>query len=684
MMLVLLMASSTLAAEETNSSLWGGLTKLCPWDPAALNLVENSSFEERDAAGRIASWKIPLGALLPTQDESRTGKTSLLLKDSNKVRWTPAALQSLELAPGWYDLSGWVKALEAGGNNPGAGGRIEVRGSHTNAATPVVLGTTDWQKVEHEKFLSPGGPVEVRLTGYRKPVGSLFFDDVELKRLIPPLVEGFLLYPNYRGMLFPDRRQTIRMAVRVRPNEVGLRSADLRVELSVMPEEGDEPALENKLAPSGEEFVMELDAGGLPTGPYLLNLRTVRATDGETVSHYPSHRIFKLSEEDRKQFHTYVDDDNVLVLDRERKFALGIYNTGGYSASPTSYGPLVAKLSEAPLNLYINYWLGGTSTQVISALTSAFRSRGIHYLHTVNAWYEDNSRWSEVSRCVLEGSAQKLGESAYAACRARELRSLRGLAGWYTVDEQPASRADRAFQQYRTLRENDPDGVTFIAQNRPQELVRWRDVADVMGIDPYPIYNIPEGQLSPMEMVFDWVASAQNAVHGSRPVWAVIQFFPFGSKGHWPTYPELRTMSYMAIVGGAKGLFYWSYGARGLAWVKDPIRKEEIWQRLVSVTKEIGTLEPFLLQPDATDVLGGAPFSGGIRVLAKRHEGERLVIAVNITPKEVLADFRLNQPVGSVTVVGEDRAVSLDATLSFRDSFEAYATHVYRVSAPAR
>ena len=33
-------------------------------------------------------------------------------------------------------------------------------------------------------------------------------------------------------------------------------------------------------------------------------------------------------------------------------------------------------------------------------------------------------------------------------------------------------------------------------------------------------------------------------------------------------------MSWMAIIEGARGLIYWSFGERGLAWVKEPKQKE--------------------------------------------------------------------------------------------------------------
>jgi hypothetical protein len=89
-----------------------------------------------------------------------------------------------------------------------------------------------------------------------------------------------------------------------------------------------------------------------------------------------------------------------------------------------------------------------------------------------------------------------------------------------------------------------------------------------------------------------------EAVQNSRPVWTVLQFFQGFSRDRWPTEEELRTMSLMAITEGARGLFYWSFGMRALATVRDEKTREEYWQRAVRVTREIKSFEPALLAPD--------------------------------------------------------------------------------------
>ena len=89
----------------------------------------------------------------------------------------------------------------------------------------------------------------------------------------------------------------------------------------------------------------------------------------------------------------------------------------------------------------------------------------------------------------------------------------------------------------------------------------------------------------PESYVGDLTRKVIGAVHGARPVWTVIQFFWLNWTSHFPTEQELHDMSWMAITEGARGVFYWSYGLRGLDWGKrDPVLRQQRYDELVNVT----------------------------------------------------------------------------------------------------
>src|SRR5262249_3568144 len=144
----------------------------------------------------------------------------------------------------------------------------------------------------------------------------------------------------------------------------------------------------------------------------------------------------------------------------------------------------------------------------------------------------------------------------------------------------------------------------------------------------------------------------RQAVQDARPVWMVLQFFPLTGAGGWPNEDELRAMSWMAIVDGARGLFYWSFGTRGLAWVKDRAERERHWQALVRVTREIKMLEPVLLAPDAS-IVSAESSGGAVRTLGKRMpDGARYLFAYNSRNTPVDVTWTLAEPAREVLELG--------------------------------
>jgi hypothetical protein len=678
LVLIGILFSTIVASTAPPNVRIGGPIRLYDWEEAPENLVQNPSFESLDPHGKPSAWVIGSpDALFPHSSGARDGIVGLRIRDGHLSRHTPMASQALPLASGWYTLRGWAKSINAGTNTKQAGGRLNLWG--TGAVSPLIRGTTEWTRLERRALLVPPGTSPIlRVEAYGRPDGELLFDDLGIYRQLPPPVETFLLYPNYRGLLLEGAPQILRASVTTRPEELRLTLRDVLVRLSVVDErDGHVHALVD-IAPSAPSTVVSIETATLPEGVFQLRTVLTRRHPSAPLFEYPPYRIVKLRANTQRAPSTYIDSENVLVMHGRRRFVLGLYDTGGYWNHPQGYDARIRKIAEAPFNLYLNYWLGGAPVQSLNALMTTLSKYGMGYLHTVNLWYPDHSRWPRGTTCG-NNTADRLGQVDFTACMAAALGSNPGLVGWYTADEQPADHAARVFGQYTLLRANDPDGITFVAQNRPRELSRWRDAADVIGVDPYPIYNVPEDRPSPLEMVTAWVTQAQDSVERHRPVWAVIQFFKFGSRGHWPTYNELRTMSYMAIVAGAKGVLFWSYGAKALASVSDPVLQEEYWQRLVRLTREIKSLEDALLSVDAPEILTTYTPSACLRVLAKHLHGHRYLIAVNNCSTSVQATLELTEPAASVTVLSEQRALQLSDSRAFVDSFTPYATHIYHI-----
>ncbi len=252
------------------------------------------------------------------------------------------------------------------------------------------------------------------------------------------------------------------------------------------------------------------------------------------------------------------------------------------------------------------------------------------------------------------------------------------MAGYYVQDEPSLAVQAETFDQYALIKGGDPSGFNLAVSNHPLNLPYWKDTIDVIGVDPYPIQYAANNNLAE---VADWTRLAVQTVQGARPVWTVIQFFQGTTKSQWPTEQQLHDMSWMAIAEGANGLFYWSYGLRGLYSVRNPTQSAALYQELIDVTSEIKSLEPMLLMPDAP-VLTANSAAGTIVTKTKDlGNGTRYVIAYNHSASALSATFTLAQPAATVTVHDEPgAAVTRTSASNFSMTFAPYQAHVFQLS----
>jgi hypothetical protein len=218
----------------------------------------------------------------------------------------------------------------------------------------------------------------------------------------------------------------------------------------------------------------------------------------------------------------------------------------------------------------------------------------------------------------------------------------------------------------------------FAAINHPTTAAMWRDTVDVLGVDPYPIvYADPS--IDNLAEVGDWTRSAYQAVHGSRPVWTVIQFFQATTLSAWPTEQQLHDMSWMAIVEGATGLFYWEYGIRGLYLVKDPVEKAALYQELIDVTSEVKSLEPVLLSPDAPVITANSQNGTVVTKTKIGADGTRYLFAYNHSKSPVTAQFTLAGPATSVLDYDTGMTCAPATSTTFYGVFQPNQAHVFLV-----
>lgn len=295
---------------------------------------------------------------------------------------------------------------------------------------------------------------------------------------------------------------------------------------------------------------------------------------------------------------------------------------------------------------------------------------------------------------VIGVNGKNAGEAIGAAARAdlkivanvRDDRSVGMLAdsgtllGWYVEDE-PEGRsvpAEEITDRVKRIRQRGFRHPTFMAMVRPEFVRAYKDAADIILMDQYPVPHNPLIWLS---------KSMDEARHaGAGNVWAVVQIFGGqGWKGRgWdrePGYDEMKALSYLAIVHGARGLFFYTVRDAHYDLKLNSPHLDDV-KRLL---RELGSLSPYFLgEPAGTpgffsDSLyafapdGTKPVHARIFTFGK----QKIIIAVNVLDKEV--EGRLTGLGDGVSYVDEyfsgRRYVVKDRNIV--DGFRPYEVKVY-------
>ncbi len=513
------------------------------------NLLVNGDFSDG-----TTGWKFPSACFaIDPATPAPNGAASIEL--SNPATCTKnalAAVNSLIVSGGEiYTLSGQLKTENIAGANSTPGVMFDL---FDYCDSPVTKGTTDWTTttLQHVPVQS-GGATVVKLQTYDKVLtGNAWFANISLQQEIPPPLQVFLLYPNYRGLMFSDQSQVASMDLVVTP-PAGTSLSSLRVVINALDAGGDTVASQT-FTPKSAEFTAALDMTSLPPGTYQV-AGTLEDSRGNVLIAQSPYAIVKLDASLRSGMKAWIDPANLAhFIDGNPHFVLGIYDTTGYSTNPAYYAERLAAIAEAPVNMIINYAITNARTQAITAYTTAMKQFGITFLPDVQPFYTGAGNFPTNVANEFGTYDQDQLISDYAST----LSSDPGVVGYYVQDEPPISAQPKTFHQYGLIKANDPSGFNLAMVDDPH-LPFWKDTVDVLGVDPYPIAHASGNDLA--EVAYSTRAAFQ-AGHGSRPVWTVIQFFQMNMESAWPTQQQLHDMSWMAIVEGATGLFYWSYGAR--------------------------------------------------------------------------------------------------------------------------
>jgi hypothetical protein len=174
--------------------------------------------------------------------------------------------------------------------------------------------------------------------------------------------------------------------------------------------------------------------------------------------------------------------------------------------------------------------------------------------------------------------------------------------------------------------ENEPAGVfkgTLPSRANYDDLVAGIDVSA-----PY-LYPIP---YQPISSIGDAVARARTASAGKKPVIPILQLFVWKEKDRYPTPAELRCMAFLALIEGAHGIGYYSFGSvTGRPKTTIAVVEPTLWKSVKKLNHDIADIGPRLLAGTPTNELTLSMDAGPVRLKAVREKDGGLAVIVNPT-----------------------------------------------------
>jgi len=266
------------------------------------------------------------------------------------------------------------------------------------------------------------------------------------------------------------------------------------------------------------------------------------------------------------------------------------------------------------------------------------------------------------------------------------------ILSWYLADEPELGGISPAVvkQAHNIIKEIDPYHFTSVVVSDPTQYANYMNVSNVFMIDPYPIAKWADYRITMVSDKVEAVLDAMRTTGVSKPLWAVLQAFGCQNEKNkgwgWdrePTKQEIKAMTYLAIVKGVSGIFYYTYHGSQYYIKESP----KHWDHLKAIVGELREIYPLLVSGEDEDVVVNTIENDTVEsslfwTARQVTEGNNLIkpgtylIVVNGANRPVTATFELNNHVGIVRMIFEDGKLPCPDG-SFTNNFKPYEVHIY-------
>jgi len=341
--------------------------------------------------------------------------------------------------------------------------------------------------------------------------------------------------------------------------------------------------------------------------------------------------------------------------------------------------PLAERYRQAGINTYVGLWEGPTEDQLAALKKAGLwvvcgqNGTGRRHLDDTNliAWMHGDEPDNGQSRGARFGFGSPIPPEtvvadykrikAIDASRPVLLNLGQGVAwdGWY-------GRGKR--------------------NHHPEDYPDYLKGCDIASFDIYPVNHDRREVHGNLWFVANGVERLVQWTRGEKPVWNCIECTAIADPDHKPTPQQVRAEVWMSLIHGSRGLIYFVHQFKpksdNAALLHDP----EMLAAVTRINRQITGLAPVLNRPALRDAVAVQTKNPEVPVSAMvKQSGEATYLfAVGMRNGATDATFTLtNTAVGDlVEVLDENRTLSV-TNHSFRDHFEPWAVHLYKLSPPS-
>jgi len=294
--------------------------------------------------------------------------------------------------------------------------------------------------------------------------------------------------------------------------------------------------------------------------------------------------LIKLTEDEAAALPVLITDESRLLVNGVPFFPVGWYA----SADTESLG----NLTDTPFNCILAHGLDDKSDGERKEYLDTAGSTGLKVIYSPSERTPSLSKTGEVSSWQAAPDALRQHVTTW--------KSHPAILAWNIAEDPRVTERSQALSNYRKARELDIGHPTVVVLSEPERVPELLHSTDVFGIRALPVAGDVRDS-------GDSVGLAVPLARGYKPSWAILPVIGRSRPGSGgdsgtgtdrmlsrpPSRRELRYMTYLAVIRGAKGILYHSYDD-----LKAMSDFDERWAWLTEIGRELRQIESFILEGD--------------------------------------------------------------------------------------